>query len=218
MNEAVLTMQESEELALRRIEVADMIREAREAGNRPRVHPNGFVQLDLRISERQHRASDVRLHIWPEEGRIEKQATDNTIHDHVFDMNSNVLRGVLGQALYKVHVDHKGKPSHEIYMANYSCRHSSELAGTGVQVKVVPPYEPYWIFPGDSYNQPAWTFHDTVAEERPLVTVMEKQAVYQGNPRVLVPMNMGQPVDNDFDRLSTPEELLWEVIDEAYPW
>lgn len=218
-------MRETEELAARRIEVADLIRRARESGRRPRVHPNGFVQLDLDES------GALRLHIWPEEGRVQKQATDHPIHDHIFDMRSTVLRGRLGQQLYKFDLMHGGDPTHAIYVATTPTGRNREntLVPSNVLVRGGPIQcvEEGAVFidttytapvlEGESYDQPAFTFHDTIIWERPVVTVMEKTRGYQGSPRVMVPLPI-ESVDNDFLREGASAEDLWNLVDEVTAW
>src|SRR5688572_12499486 len=59
----------------------------------PRVHPNGFIQLDL--------APDERLHIWTEEPlAVRPDGAD--IHDHTYDFDSEVLEGALRTIVYEV--------------------------------------------------------------------------------------------------------------------
>src|SRR3546814_6146607 len=60
------------------------LKAVRERGGRPRVHGNGFIQLDL--TER------GRLHIWGAP-RIPRQKTATPIHDHVFGFESTVAVG-----------------------------------------------------------------------------------------------------------------------------
>ena len=61
--------------------------------NKPRVHPNGFIQLDL------NQDASMRLHVWPDEseGHVPCQETKTTIHDHKFDMQSMIVYGSLKQ-------------------------------------------------------------------------------------------------------------------------
>lgn len=193
-------------------DIGKMIDDARLAGRRPRVHPNGFIQLDLDPPVEQargHSGAPRRLHVWPEEGLIQAQQSDNTIHDHVFAMRSHVLKGALRQEVHRVSLHHYASPTHEVYVARYSCASASSLDPSGVLVELLLP-EVEAVEAGETYNQPAFTFHDTVVVERPLVTVMHKLCVYDGDARVLVPV--GTEPDNSFDRLLEPEEHLWEVI------
>ena len=51
----------------------------------PRVHGNGFIQVDL---DPLH-----RLHLW--DARIPRQSTDSSIHDHAFGFDSRTLQGTI---------------------------------------------------------------------------------------------------------------------------
>src|SRR5512146_542220 len=52
----------------------------------PRVHGNGFIQLDI--------TPTVRLHLWGD-ARIPRQRVATTIHDHAFGFTSRVVLGSL---------------------------------------------------------------------------------------------------------------------------
>src|SRR5882672_5609107 len=68
--------------------------ELRQQPRRPRLHPNGFIQLDL--------TEDLskRLHVWPDEP-LQAQLTRHPIHDHSFDMKSEILAGCLANLIYE---------------------------------------------------------------------------------------------------------------------
>src|SRR3954453_8938459 len=81
-------------------------------GGNIRVHPNGFIQLDLVEPEygasmggswyashqQGHSGAALRLHIWNPPGHeLPHQETVNEVHTHVFDMQSNVIVGTLEQ-------------------------------------------------------------------------------------------------------------------------
>ena len=65
----------------------------RASGSRPRVHGNGFIQLDL--TERS------RLHVWGDP-RIPRQKVSTPIHDHVFGFTSTIIVGRLINVIYDV--------------------------------------------------------------------------------------------------------------------
>lgn len=187
----------------------------RALGVRPRLHPNGFVQLDLREDPTGNLTRD-RLHVWPEEGRVAKQASDNTIHDHNFDMRSTVLLGAIAQMMFDVRLHHNGSPSHEIYVALHTDEHNTSLVPTRVRAYVSRPTS-HLVLGGQTYAQPAFTFHDTEVKVRPAATLMSKTHLYDDDAmRVLVPV--GEEPDNEFDRLGASEEELWQIIEEAITW
>jgi hypothetical protein len=195
-----------------------MVEEAKKAGRQPRVHPNGFIQLDLEPVEEVwekkegHSGANIRLHIWnPPHIVLPHQGSRNEIHDHVFDMKSTVIRGTLEQLLYQFVVG-VGLRRYELYQAVYDQKSDSRLEPTGIfgQLEI---YKRFEIYPGNSYTQIAFTLHDS----RPqgcVVTVMEKESIHEGNP-VIVCKRDKSP-DNDFDRATAaPADLLWDAIDSS---
>lgn len=221
----------------------DLLEEARELtavaynrGAKPRVHPNGFIQLDLKTPESEewhegkqagHSGADLRLHIWNPPGvELPHQDTVNEIHDHVFDMRSTVVKGMLIQRLYEFAPFQeepfqppadvpriKPEPTHELYRAVYDKNSSSRLEPTGER-GTLREIQQFPVHAGENYTQPAFTLHDTDAGTGLLVTLMEKTAVREGIPKVICPI--GTSPDNDFDRATAaPQDILWEAIRRA---
>lgn len=206
--------------------------EARGRGAQPRVHPNGFIQLDLAAPEAEgwhegkqkgHSGAGLRLHVWnPPDTELPHQDTVNEVHDHVFDMRSTVVRGVLVQQLYEFVVCGINVETwvplprdHEIYKAVYDKKSSSRLEPTGIEghLRGMVSYPISADMRHPSYMQAAFTLHDSLAHGC-VVTVMEKLRIHDGTPTVVCPI--GQPPDNDFDRATAaPQELLWSAIDKA---
>lgn len=189
--------------------------ELRSAPRYPRVHPNGFIQLDLdggEVNGSGHLVTRRRLHVFPDIP-IARQATDNPIHDHIFDMRSTVICGALLQWRRDYTLDHDGVPTHQIWTADYRNLHDTELRPTGVLVSESDS-SCEEVITGGSYLQPAFTFHET--KWRGLTaTLMEKPLVYASfRPRVLC--RIGEEPDNDFAREGCDEEeVLWDLIRRA---
>lgn len=189
-------------------------------GGNPRIHPNGFIQLDLEpvadswhASHQQgHSGAARRLHIWNPPGvKLPRQDTVHEIHDHVFDMRSTVVKGQLWQRRFAFEVGGAKAPTHELYRAVYAKNSDSRLEALGV-LGIVRPIERYAVDEDSSYTQAAGTFHDTETPLGLVVTVMEKTAVVFQQAHVLVP-TYTEP-DNEFDRASAASpELLWEAIE-----
>lgn len=190
------------------------------AGN-PRVHPNGFIQLDLdsdaeswhESHQRGHSGGTTRLHIWQPPGHeLPHQATVNEIHDHVFSMRSTVVRGILMQQLYWFVVGSVGEPTHEIYRALYEKKSDSRLAATGIMGRLKLA-EGYPVGSGEVYVQEQFTLHDSQPiGEGPVVTVMQKMTVYAGEATVIC--RIDAPPDNSYDRASAaPADFLWSAIE-----
>jgi hypothetical protein len=204
-----------------------------------RVHPNGFIQLDLEPTEATwheshhegHSGANLRLHIWNPPGhKLPHQGTFNELHTHVFDMHSNVVRGKMNQRIYtfavgsewwtsrafkdpKVVKDLAEMPEFfKLYKAVYAKSADSRLEDTGIRGVVIEDFD-FAVSAGQSYYQPAFTFHDSDPEGC-TVTVMEKTEVHPGDAHVLIPNNI-EP-DNSYDRATAaPVEYLWEAIEAA---
>lgn len=178
---------------------------ARVAGIEPRVHGNGFIQLD--INERQ------RLHFWGHP-KIPRQSVPSPIHNHVFDFTSQICKGTLTNVEYR-----------EIWSPGglYGCwqAYARNGADTGLQdtgrrcnlqvsnIKILEQ--------GDGYFAHGPTFHETLVHE-PSITLLTKQGpTLQQNPNgprpsVLV-AGYYEP-DNAFDRHGFHPGMLWDIIND----
>lgn len=195
-------------------EVADL---AEHHGKNPRVHPNGFIQLDI-AHPAAHRTT--RLHIWhPLKGNVSaaealelpRQVRPTPIHDHAFDMRSTIVHGRLTQVTFHVELDHRMSPTHTVYAADYHRKSESTLVSTGVDCVVKRSCSIHMPSGGD-YTQAAGTFHESRAYSGMVITVMEKVKTYDDYvPKVLVPH--GTEPDNEFERATMlDEQTLWDSI------
>lgn len=197
------------------------VRENYRKGENPRVHPNGFIQLDLaavaggwhETHQQGHSGASLRLHIWNPPGiELPHQHTVNEVHDHVFDMRSNVVKGGLSQKLYKFTTGTQQQATHELYRAVYGQGADSRLQPLGV-FGVLSMTVVQTVGAGESYLQPAFTLHDT-GPINTVVTVMEKVRIREGEATVVCPI--GQSPDNSFDRASAmPADDIWAAIEAA---
>lgn len=173
----------------------------RSSAARPRVHGNGFVQLDL--TERR------RLHVWGDP-RIPRQVVPSQIHDHTFSFRSRIVVGQLVHRTISVVKDPAG--GYDLYKAVVNHGEDTRLLKQPGRVSATITNE-CLIAAGEQYTFQATRFHETLAPW-PCVTVIEKDGptLSQGGPapRVLVPARL-EP-DNTFDRYQTSPELLWQII------
>lgn len=180
----------------------------------PRMHPNGFIQLDLMLDP-ESRIATRRLHVWPDNSDdFPKQVVRTSIHDHKFDMSSEILVGELRQIRYSFSLEWEmlEGPTHQIYMARYNQRSDSTLEPTGAICRLASMSEEVYE-PGEVYEQDAATFHDTECAGL-TATLMTKVQEYEFHqPRVMVPL--GSSPDNDFKRDNVDVDMLWDKIDEA---
>lgn len=180
------------------------------AGKHPRVHGNGFVQLDL--------TPNTRLHVWGDE-RIPKQASPTPIHDHVFGFTSRVILGTIGNLRYDV-----GTPgpvrsmydayTYDVHKAVVHDREDTALVPTG-EVVGLQNYPIHWYGTGETYSMRPGDLHETVVHEL-TVTVIEKTPPAPGQstqPRIFVPY--GRQPDNEFRRYNFEPDLLWQIVADA---
>lgn len=180
----------------------------RESGARPRVHGNGFLQLDL-TPDVYGGQPGKRLHIWHSD--LPRQATKSSIHDHVFDMESVILCGKLTHVEFTADTTPEGEYS--VYYAEAQPETNNTILAThGHRVDLrVTGTEIY--FPWTSYTFPAFELHDSFGDDY-TATIITKtarvQSVGTGLPRVLVPY--GEDPDNEFDREGFDPETLWPFV------
>jgi hypothetical protein len=187
--------------------------------HRPRVHGNGFIQLDL--------DDRVRLHVFGDL-RIPRQKFPTPIHDHVFGFTSHVLSGRM------INVEYEEGPwpglieAINLPIGNFYEPHTRMLGEDLCEDTVLQQRDPgtYGLFvndtqivhAGEEYRCDAGTLHESVTAEI-TVTLIQKDGptVAQGaaaRPRVFVPVG-GHP-DNEFNRYdAAPVEMLWHIISDA---
>lgn len=176
----------------------------RALGSRPRVHGNGFIQLDL--TER------TRLHVWGDK-RIPRQKVSSPIHDHVFGFTSRIIVGRLINVVYTIEPRTFGE--YRVYIPEIREGEDTILKGTGMVV-IVEPIEVDMIAWGSGsaeYGMLAGDFHETFAPDGPAATIMTKDDTLEIEdvlPRVLVPVT--KVPDNDFNRYDADEDMLWRII------
>lgn len=192
------------------------IGELRATGNEPRVHGNGFVQMDL--------SDTVRLHVWGDP-RTPRQTQPTPIHDHVFGFTSRIFRGRLVNLPYEI-VPTNEVGTYHVYTCVPRVRDDTGLvrdSNSPVPVYARPCYPNVvsaYGSGGEFYCFPAYQFHETFTPDGVAVTVIVKHGPtmrqdphVDRRPRVLVPV--GRQPDNDFDRHSFDPALLWRIIEDA---
>lgn len=168
---------------------------------RPRVHGNGFIQLDLSQSKRLHIFGDPM---------IPCQVTPTPVHDHTFGFTSQILSGELTNVWYDVEDSKDG--THNVYQARVRDREDTVLENTGRVVRLIER-DRKTFRAGESYEMLPGDFHETLINGR-TVTIITKDgpSLSQGgsSPRVLV--SVGSKPDNDFNRYAESPETLWDII------
>ena len=178
---------------------------------RPRVHNNGFIQLDL--SQRR------RLHVWHFD--IPENPENAPFHDHVFGFRSWALVGKLTNIIYELDFN---KRDFEIYTPRITKGCDSALEPTGKFCGIKPKTTNVIAPKGNSDNLPdsygiePFEFHGTFVSE-PTVTVIDKTAPTLAQnptgprPRVLMPV--GNKPNSSYSQYSINPEELWRIIEEV---
>lgn len=166
----------------------------------PRVHGNGFIQLDLPGGD--------RAHFWGHPD-IPRQVTRSQLHDHTFGFRSHVLRGRMINIVYAMSDD---EYTHEICVVVPRIGQDTILMPTGDLVGPIVIGVGV-IRAGGGYDMPPAVFHETVVDE-PTVTVIHKtDRIEKRQARVLVPI--GHSPDNEFERSQAADpDTLWGIIQE----
>lgn len=187
------------------LDLFSSIDELKAFGNKPRVHGNGFVQLDLN--------SDTRLNIWGHPD-IPAQKISTQVHNHRFTFTSKVLTGDLVHTIYKTHEpwsEIEEVYTHDIYRCESRKGEDTRLVNTGWSTCIYE-YDTQVLLTGMSYELKCGEYHQIDPVE-PSATLMTKLQTFSVTPYVLV--EIGQKPDNDFDRHSFSEAELWEIISEV---
>lgn len=177
------------------------------SGWQPRLHPNGFIQLDI--------GNHRRLHIWPQPP-VPAQKTRHTIHDHCFSMRSSVILG---------HLTHIEYDFNELVRPCHGARHICMLHRAekiGGEDTVLKPASPIgWlsrrrllpVAQGFGYGFGPMVLHDSVPKGL-TATIMTKTFV-DPKYRPLVAVPYGVEPDNDFRRDTMSRDALWQIIDKV---
>lgn len=192
---------------MRVVDIEVLVQQARNDGKVPRVHGNGFIQLDL--------AGTVsRMHIWGHPD-IPRQSITTAIHDHVFDFISNVLVGELHNHRYDIKPNQRG-----VFRL-----HVPQIR-QGEDTVLVPVEKPNRynahcteievVRAGTSYSMERGDFHETVVNEPTIAFMTKNGKTLSQNPkglrpRVLVPA--AHSPDNAFNRYTAlPVDKLWQIV------
>lgn len=166
-----------------------------------KLHPHGFIQLDLSGDR------STRLHVWDDD--LPRTASENTIHDHVWDFTSEVLCGRLKNIEFRAGRDDNGdweewvarKERHE------GARGGKNLVATGNKFKV-DFHSMAILAPGSVYDFPAFALHDSVGVGL-TATLFTKGQNYGGDPQILC--KIGENPDGELPK-EIEYDLLWEKV------
>jgi hypothetical protein len=182
--------------------------ELRAAGRQPRLHGNGFLQIDLDDQGKGGQPGGKRLHVW--HPLLPKaQAVSTPIHDHVFELESRVYLGKLRNTVYMV--DTVG-PVFKIYQAVPTHGSNTHLKDTGATRFLVEECFQE-LTAGSRYSLRAGVFHTSTSEVVTMTVMTKGHSNQQRGPRIAVPY--GLEPDNLFDREKPDKEQLWWCLNDA---
>ncbi len=176
----------------------------RKLSNKPRLHPNGFIQLDI--------ADGVRLHVWPQEN-LAKISVQVPIHDHVYGFDSFIMCGQMGNTIYDIEIDPNGE--YNLYQTTSYAAVKKELPLEQVNNYryALKTIKEFWTSAGEIYHMNPFIFHESHTREL-TATVIRITSFDKTKPvRVLCPI--GVKPDNSFKRDSVDQTILWGYIEKA---
>ncbi len=172
---------------------------------RPRVHPNGFVQLDLGENE--------KLHVWPEEP-LKTVDVETPMHDHTFGFASTLLVGALRHTAYRPVESENGAyhlytvfPYKAVNMETPFVRLDDKRYDMEIRQELR-------IEAGQSYVFDEFEFHSS----HPIGLTATHIRVYPFDRglQARVACRYDQ-VPQVFDRHRFDEEFLWSIIRKVFP-
>lgn len=180
-------------------------KDLRDSDVTPRVHGNGFIQVDLL-------EKDCRLHIWPEP-KLETQKVYTGIHNHNFSFTSKILLGTL------LHIEYEGvKQSisgfHHVYKTIPRDREDKGLILASPHRYNLGKSRWFWLGQGSQYDFEYGKFHDSKGLGL-TATLMRKKKV-EPLTEVYVLCNYNEVPDNDFNRYQYTPEALWPIIEDVF--
>lgn len=176
------------------------------SGNVPRVHGNGFIQLDVP-------GSDVhRIHIWPEQ-KLQTQKVYTGIHNHKFSLKSKVLLGKLIHTQFEDLIEDENG-DYKIYKTVPRDREDKGLILASPHLFKFTNPQTFQMTAGSEYEFMYGKFHDSNGSGL-TVTLMEKTTVNE-SIEVIVTCPKHREPDNEFNRYQFSEKVLWPIIEDAF--
>lgn len=174
----------------------------KESGTVPRLHGNGFIQIDL--PDGRH-----RLDIWPKTP-LQAQTVNTGIHNHKFSFHSKILFGTLYHITFKKNPDPTGE--YNVYRVIHTKTENTILVKASDRRYALQQTGSYALAAGSSYVFAAGEFHQSENNSL-VVTLMSKTNMKEISALVLCQFD--KKPDNDFSRY-VDEKILWGEIKKAF--
>lgn len=177
----------------------------------PRWHGNGFTQLDLNPRQ--------RLHVW-HPAWAQNPRHNSTIHDHVFDLTSEVLLGKVGHEAFEVIYGETLSGPIQVfrlqgwgsgpYTGAARAEHH-EWRGRGTKKSLGS----YLIPAGGQYSFPRYQFHESSHEGLTATLMTRSNGVSpDARPRIVCPV-IEDPTDARESGHGPGVEAMWSIVEEA---
>ena len=163
----------------------------------PRLHPNGFLTLDIDEA--------TKLHLWPED--VPRRRTDGAfVHDHVFAFSSRVLAGGLLDVRYDLRQDRLGQMRlHEVPCKKARC-HTARVGPRLAEGRyTLVERSRRTVVAGEVYDFPVETLHTSDAM---VLTATLLRITDFGTAEYARIVGPSMRLD-DFDRTLRKDELSW---------
>jgi hypothetical protein len=137
---------------------------------------------------------------------LARQDPSSEIHNHNFDLRSRILLGGLTNRLSRTVEDMEGAFS--LLRMEYKGEGTMRVA-TPRRINCNLDGESSYVA-GDVYDIAKGTFHETVIDQKPTVTLMRKTNV----ERLLSPLNVARSdtPKSEFSYRSTPPDSAWDIV------
>ena len=169
----------------------------------PRVHGNGFIQIDL--------PEDRRLHIWPDE-KLETQKVYTGIHNHRFSFESQVLLGTLHHTQFRVVQLPGGE--YQLYKTIPRDREDKGLSLFSEDYFSLENPQDFYLSVGSRYNFPYRAFHDSRGIG--LTATLMRKTFVDEDMEVLVLCPRDKTPDNEFGKYKIPQEKIWPIVKKVF--
>lgn len=169
----------------------------------PRLHPNGFIQVDIN--------DFTRLNIWDD--TLPPAQTINTpIHDHTFDFTSRIIVGKLIHIAYDFGLNPRGD-YHLWGVEPWLDGEETVLKPLTGMKGDISIFETLELPAGYQYQFRAGWFHETKFEGFTATVMTKTRKNVTAAARVVVP-SPGR-VDNEFNRAQYPVDRLNHYVERA---
>lgn len=169
----------------------------------PRVHGNGFIQINLPFEN--------RLHIWPDIP-FETQKVYTGIHNHRFSLESRIVLGTLVHKQFDLAQTVDG--AYQLYQAIPREGEDTKMELYGTGRFIVQEEQTFLLHKGSSYTFPYGKFHESFGIDL-TATVMKKTG---SHPKVvpMVACEYGKVPDNDYNRYQITPEQIWPTVERVF--